>query len=161
MNKVVFFVGALCVAVVILMSQFMYVLPVHIASFVVTITAVIVADLNALLWVIGKLPTLPYRRMVVLHYIVSIGLLVSITSGILMFLPLKEELLSMDVFRVKMIFVAALVINSFVIMRHLFVSTTHTFSSLTPDKRNILLISGFVSSMSWAGAFIAALFLGV
>jgi hypothetical protein len=154
-------VGFLSIAVVVFVSQFMYVLPLHIASFVVTIIAVIIADFHALLWMIGKYPTLPSRRMGTLHYVVSIGLLVSLTSGFLMFLPLREELLSISAFWVKMIFVLALVVNSFVISRHMHIPTTQTFASLTTGTRNVLLVSGLISSVCWAGAFFSALSLGM
>jgi len=139
----------------------MYILPVHIGSFIITITSVIIADIHALLWVIGKLQTLSHRRMITLHNIVSIGLFVSITSGIIMFWPLREYLLTVTAFWVKMIFVVALVINSFIIARHVNIPTTRTFVSLTKNEQRPLIVSGLVSTVSWIGAFTSALFLGI
>ena len=154
-------IGALIVGVVFFISQFMYILPVHIGSFIITITAVIIADIHATLWTLGKLSVLPLQRMNLLHYLVSIGLLASVTSGFIMFLPLQEYLFSVTAFWLKMIFVLALIVNSFVISHHLKTITSRTFASLTKNERQPLFISGFISAISWIGAFISALFLGL
>ena len=145
----------------ILLNQFMYVLPIHIGAFILTITAVIIADLHALLWARGKLPLLESRRLQMLHNAVSTGLLVSITSGFIMFLPLREYLVTVEAFWVKLAFVLVLIINSFVIARHMHVPTSRTFTSLTKQERRPLLISGAVSTISWIIVFASALLLNV
>lgn len=149
------------VSVVLLLNQFMYLLPVHIGTFIITITAVIIADLHALLWVLGKLPTLQPRRLSALHYVVSTGLMVAVTSGFLLFLPLRDYLVTVEAFWVKVFFVLVLIINSFVISQHMHIPTTRTFSSLTKKERRPLLISGAVSGISWITVFVAALSLNV
>lgn len=147
--------------VVLLLNQFMYLLPVHISAFVVTIVAVVLADLYALLWAIGKCPTLHRRYVVGLHYIVGTGLVTSIVSGVLMFWPLREYLITVEAFWVKIVFVVVLIINSFVISSHMYIPTTQTFSSLSPKERRPLLLSGAVSAISWITVFAAALLLDV
>jgi hypothetical protein len=153
--------GIVVVVAVVLLNQFMYLLPIHVGAFVVTIVAVIIADLQALLWVIGKLPTLKRRPINVLHYIVSAGLFASVTSGAFLFWPLREYLVTVETFWVKMVFVAVLIINSFVIARHMHVPTTQTFASLSPAQRRPLLLSGAASAISWVTVFVAALLLPV
>ena len=149
------------VLVVVLLNQFMYLLPLHIGAFIVSITAVIIADLQAILWVRGKLPMLESRRLKALHTVVSTGLLVSITSGIIMFMPLREYLVTVEAFWVKMAFVGVLIINSFVIARHLHTPTTRTFSSLTKKERRPLFLNGAASGVSWIVVFASALLLNV
>jgi hypothetical protein len=154
-------IGIAVVLATILLNQFMYVLPIHIGAFILTITAVIIADLHALLWARGKLPLLESRRLQMLHNAVSTGLLVSITSGFIMFLPLREYLVTVEAFWVKLAFVLVLIINSFVIARHMHVPTSRTFTSLTKQERRPLLISGAVSTISWIIVFASALLLNV
>jgi hypothetical protein len=149
------------VSVVILLNQFMYLLPLHIGAFIVTITAVIIADLQAILWAMGKLPALKPQRLKVLHNVVSTGLLVSITSGFIMFLPLREYLVTVEAFWVKLAFVGVLIINSFVIARHMHIPTTRTFSSLSKKARRPLFLSGAASGVSWIVVFASALLLNV
>ena len=149
------------VLVVILLNQFMYLLPIHIGAFILTITAVIIADLHALLWARGKLPLLESRRLKMLHNVVSTGLLVSITSGFIMFLPLREYLVTVEAFWVKMAFVLVLIINSFVIARHMHIPTTRTFPSLSKKARRPLFLSGAASGVSWIVVFASALLLNV
>lgn len=147
--------------IVVALSQQMYLLPVHIGAFFVTIAAVVIADLHAALWVLGKIEVLPKKRMRALHLFVGYGLLVSILSGFIMFLPLQDYLLSHLPFWIKLGFVGALVINSFVISTHMNVAASRSFKSLERKERTILLISGIVSTISWIGAFTAAQFLGL
>lgn len=149
------------VVAVLALSQFVYVLPIHITAFFLTITAVAVADAHALLWVIGTLPQLPKSRMHTLHMVVSYGLLVLITTGCIMFWPVRDFLLYETAFQIKILFVAALTINGFVIGRHMHIATTVPFSDVAPKLKATLLVSGCVSTTSWIGAFVAAQFLGL
>ncbi len=149
------------VASLLVISQYLYVLPIHIATFCITIAAVVVADLHGLLWVLGKMPTLPQKRMVLLHHAISFGLLVAIVTGVIMTYPVYEYLLGQPAFIAKMILVGALVVNSFVIASHMQVAFTSRFQDVPRATRLPLYISGFVSASAWAGAFIAAQFLGL
>lgn len=154
-------VVAVVVSGLLLLSQYMYVLPIHIAAFFFSITFVVISDVHAGLWVWGKLPTLPQRRMLWLHRIVSLGLLVAAVSGVLLAWPVLDYLLATPAFIGKLIFVGALVINGVVIGRHLDLATERSFAELTTAERTPLFISGAVSTVSWIGAFILAGFLGL
>ena len=153
--------GIIVVSSVAVLNQIMYLLPIHIGAFVITIIAVIIADLQALLWVIGKLSTLKRRPINVLHHMVSVGLFVSVSTGVFLFWPLREYLVTVETFWIKMVFVAVLIINSFVIARHMHVPTTQTFASLSAAQRRPLLMSGAVSAISWITVFVAALLLPI
>ena len=144
-----------------ILSQFMYVLPIHATAFFVTIAAVIVADLHALLWIFGGITLLPKWRMEKLHQFVSFGLLVLITSGLILFLPVRYFLLYETAFQIKMLFVSALLVNSLFIHKHLGVASARMFTELSNTERFKLLSSGAVSTLCWAGTFVAAQFLGL
>jgi hypothetical protein len=101
------------------------------------------------------------KRLTILHDVVGVGLVVSITSGFILFLPLREYLVTVEAFWVKLAFVLVLIINSFVIARHLHIPTSRTFVSLTKRERRPLLISGAASAVSWAAVFASALLLNV
>jgi hypothetical protein len=135
-------------------------LQIHITAVFITLAIVVVADIHGLLWVLGKIKTLPKRRMDVLHAAVWIGLAIIITAGALMFSTYSDYLLSLSAFRSKMIFVAVLVINAVFIGKHLHIATQKEFSSIPTQEKKVLIISGLVSTTCWIGAFISAKLLG-
>lgn len=134
-------------------------LQIHVLSVFATLALVVVADVHGLLWVLGKMKTLPPRRMGFFHRATWIGLAIIITTGFFMFLNESSYLLSLPGFKLKMFFVLCLIINAFVIGTHMMIAITRTFSSLTLKEKMPLFISGGVSSISWIGAFILANFL--
>lgn len=160
MLKKILGAGAI-ILVLVAISRFTYVLPFHVGAFFITVVAVVMADVQALLWVLGKKPTLDKEQIHRLHSLVEVGLLVIVTTGIILALPVTDYLVTITAFLLKMTFVLALIINSFVIKYHMDIPTTKTFASLTKSEKIPLLISGLVSSASWIGAFICAQFLGL
>lgn len=137
----------------------MYVLPIHIASFVVTISVVLVSDIYALAWVLGKKAVLSKQKLTGLHNLIKLGLLVSVTTGALMFWPAREYLVTSPAFWVKMFFVFVLIINGYLIGRHLNIPPTKSFASLEKDEKRPLIISALVSTISWITVFVSALFI--
>lgn len=136
-------------------------LTVHIGTVFVLVPLVVIADLFALLWVLGRIDRLDVRILRTLHRLVYVGIALMITSGAIMFQSYQGYLLATPAFYVKMGFVAALIINSFVVGAHLHTATTRTFAELTWAERRPLLISGAVSTVSWIGAIVAATQLGL
>ena len=136
-------------------------LQVHITTVFALITTVIVTDIAALLWVAGKKETLSFGVLRTLHMLVWVGLVLMMLSGGTMFLSYREYLLSVPAFYIKMGFVSALVVNAFVIGKHLHIASERSFASLSRVERRPLLISGIVSTVSWIGVVSAALMLGL
>ncbi|MEX0917865.1 MAG: hypothetical protein WDZ93_01810 [Candidatus Paceibacterota bacterium] len=136
-----------------------YALTVHITTVFALIATVVVTDVLGLLWVTGRLETLSRRTLTVLHRLVWVGLLIMIVSGATMFLSYKEYLLTVPAFYVKMGFVLTLVVNAFVIGRHMHIATVRSFAALSKEERRPLFISGAVSTTAWVGAVTAALML--
>lgn len=136
-------------------------LGVHIGAFLVNIALVIVADCHAASWLFGWQQTLSRRLMTWLHRIIGVGLAVSIVSGFFLFLSHAEYLLAVPSFYVKIGLVAALVVNAFVIGRHVDVASEKPFRLLTAAERRLLFVSGAVSTMGWVGVCMAAQLLGL
>lgn len=137
------------------MSEF--VLPLHIGILVITLVCIIWADIYASLWLHSKKQTLNQKIVNRLHVGVTVGLIGMIVTGITLFWPLREYLIDKsDAFFVKMFFVFALVINSFVIDKYMQIATTQAFKDIPTRQKMILFASGGISSLSWLGAIVAA-----
>ena len=161
MKQKLFVYGAhgLVVVAVLALHQVMYVLPIHLAAFVVAITAVIISDLHAGWWLLKRTVRLPRWRLQWLHHLISIVLTASVMSGVLMAWPVREFLLTELSFQIKLGFVGALIMNLVFIGRHVAVASTHTFGELGRSERIPLIVSGVVSTIAWIGTFTAAQFL--
>lgn len=134
-------------------------LQIHITAVFVTLGIVVIADSHGLLWVLGKLKTLPAARMNLLHWATWTGLAVILTAGVFMFLGYGDYLLTLTAFRFKLLFVFALLINAFVIGKHMHIASSTSFAELSKKERFTLLFSGAVSGVCWIGAFVSAQFL--
>jgi hypothetical protein len=134
-------------------------LQIHLTAVFTTLAIVVVADAHGLLWILGKLQTLPQKKMELLHKATWVGLITIMIAGVSMFIGYPEYLLSLPAFRFKLLFIAALLVNAFFIGKHLTASSEAPFASLSPKQRSALLTSGAVSSASWIGAFVSAQFL--
>lgn len=137
------------------------VVSVHVIAFVFNIVLVVISDFHGLLWMTGKMRTLPQGRMVLFHRLIGVGLGVAIISGAWLFSTASEYLLTVPGFYSKMIFVGALVVNAVFIGKHIHIASTLPYSEITSKEKRALLISGAVSSVSWLGAFVSAHLLGL
>jgi hypothetical protein len=132
---------------------------IHLTLVITTMLAVLYADEQGFMWLLGKKETLSLRALEVVHAVTGIGLSLIILTGGLMFLDRSSYLLSNTFFIVKMTLVLALVINSFVIGRFANVASERPFAALTVKERRRLFISGGVSMACWVGAIICGLLL--
>lgn len=134
----------------------------HIGAMFLNIGLVILADSVGLLWVIGKLKQLPKKWLLLAHRLIWLGLSVSILSGVLLFWESREYLLAVPAFYTKIFFVVALVINSFLISKHLHVALqAESFKMLPSKERKALFVSGVISTVSWVSVLISAQLLGL
>jgi len=134
---------------------------VHVTFVFITLGLVVLADSHGLLWLLGKLETLPRQRMELLHKLIWIGLSIVLISGGGMFLLYQEYLVNITAFWIKMTFVSALLINAFFIGKLAHKSYNRPFVLLTHEERMPMFISGAISTAAWIGAFLAAQFLGL
>ncbi|MBP6888900.1 MAG: hypothetical protein KBC21_04365 [Candidatus Pacebacteria bacterium] len=133
--------------------------PIHLLILAFTVWQIISADHFGIKWITGKVKVLDLSLVKKYHNRTWLGLVLMITTGVILFLPEREALLSKPQFIVKMGFVVALVINGFFIGFLQNIATTKTFASLTFKEKMSLIISGTVSTLSWLGATVAGLLL--
>jgi len=131
----------------------------HILSLIFSGCVIVVADHDGFLWFRGKKETLNPSRLELLHQLTWIGLVLLIVTGFFLFYPARDFLLKNPAFIIKMIFVALLLGNGFVIGKLSHIAKTKSFASLQKGEKAKLLLSGVISATSWIGATIAAFFL--
>lgn len=131
----------------------------HLLSLAFVFFTIVRADYFGMSWIQGRKKTLDPRVLTNLHRSTWVGLSLMILTGIMLFLPMRDYLLTRPQFYIKMAFVITLICNGFVIGHLQKVAATHSFASLTTSQKTPLFVSGVVSTISWAGAAITALFL--
>lgn len=136
-------------------------LQVHIVTIIFLGLLVLYTDHVGLTWMRGKVGVVSKKMVRVLHHLVWLGLTLMIGSGFVMFLSYKDFLLVTPVFYAKMFFVAALIVNALVIGKCMHVATVRPFSELTSKERLPLVVSGGISTLSWIGAILCGLSLGI
>ncbi len=143
------------------MDIYTVILTLHIVSFVWNIFWVVVSDGIGLVWVTGKKTLAPGRLLRYTHRFIFGGLAVSIVSGVYLFSTASEYLLTVPAFYTKLLFVLALLINGFVIGRHITVAEHTPFRDITAKERTKLFISAAISTSSWVGVVVSATLLGL
>lgn len=133
--------------------------PIHILFLCIAGIGILMADSSAFSWLRGKREVIGRETLFISHWVVTAGLVGLILTGLLMFWPLRGYLLSEPLFWLKMIFVAALVINSFFIEYLMHTAAHRSFKSLSHAQKVPFIISGGISTLSWVGAGITALML--
>lgn len=132
----------------------------HVIAVLGSLAAVLYADYHGSRWFRGKTETLSQATVNRMHASVSVGLAALLLTGGLMFIDRAQYLLSQPVFIAKMGFVLALVINGFFIGRLSRLATTSSFASLTTGQKRLVILSGGVSAVGWAGAVVLGIILG-
>lgn len=122
----------------------------HVTILILTLLVVVLADEEAFQWITGRKETLDRERMATYHRLTWVGLIGMILSGLALLLPRLSYLAHEPLFIIKMLFVGILVTNAVLIGRLAPLTSTRTFASLTSDERLPLLISGAISTLSWA-----------
>lgn len=135
------------------------ILPVHLCILAFIAWNTINADHLAFKWIRGKINILNKTEIEKYHKRVWFGLIGMILTGLIMFWPLRDFLLTRPQFYVKMAFVLTLVINGFFIGRLQNIATTKWFKELTPGEKVKLFTSGAVSTLAWLGAAIGGFYL--
>ncbi len=131
---------------------------IHLIALCITAIFIIMADHDGLQYIRGKKEILNLIRVKRLHYAVMAGLGVMILTGAFMFADAWGELIGETAFYVKMLMVAALVANSFVIWNLMHIATQRPFRDLSQGEKTKLLISGAISGICWLGAATIGLF---
>lgn len=133
---------------------------IHLASLAGLIPLVLFADFQAHQWIMGHKETLNPKVMKTVHNLTSFGLIMMILSGVAMSMSIFPFLLKTPAFIIKMVFVLALIVNSFFIGKLMHTALERPFKSLSMKEKIPLFISGGVSTVSWVGALVSALYMG-
>jgi hypothetical protein len=131
----------------------------HLASLAFAGIGVLYADHAAFDWLRGKIRVMTHRTLAITHWTVTLGLVGLVSTGLLLFWPEREYLLGQPLFIIKMCFVLALILNSFIIETLMHLAARFPYAALTARQKIPLFISGAVSGACWLGAGIAALIL--
>lgn len=130
---------------------------VHLMALCVAVCGMLLADSIGLSWFRSAIHTLPVKRVHMLHEVMSGALAFLIASGLMLFWPERDYLVTQPLFFLKMAFIGVLIINSFVIDSLMHHATRTSYRSLPLGTKRALIVSGAVSSICWAGAALAAL----
>lgn len=124
----------------------------HIATLCAAGCGVVIADKVGFSWFRGKVDTLSSRTLNTLHTLMGVALIGMILSGITLFWPAREYLITQASFYIKMTFVIVLILNAFVIDHLMSVATRMPFRDVSTSQKRFLMISGAVSLCAWVGA---------
>ncbi len=131
----------------------------HLGIVIVTGLLVLYSDEQALAWVLGKKAQLDGKRIAFLHTIISVGLGALLITGGLLYLRAVPAYLSDTTFIVKLVAIAALILNTYVIERFSHVAISRPFAAVSHRERIPLFISGGISVAGWATAIVCGLLL--
>jgi len=131
----------------------------HVPVLLVTLVLILWSDSLAVAWMKGKKEVIPGRLLHRLHYGVLIGLAGMVLTGTALAYDRIDFLLQDNTFYVKMMFVAALVVNSFFIGAYSKVALSRRYADLSFPERIPLFVTGGVSVIGWVGAIACGLLL--
>jgi len=134
---------------------------IHVVAFIFNIFFVVVSDFKGLMWVMGKRETLSARWMILFHRLIWAGLATSVFTGAYLFWGAREYLLTQPAFMFKVGMVGALIINSFIIDKHLQIAISRPFREINKNERLNLFVSAGVSTIAWVSVAVSAQFLGL
>jgi uncharacterized membrane protein len=135
------------------------IVPLHIASILFVLFFTVRADHMGLRWIMGKDSVLNPVKVERYHKMVWIGLGALIVTGITLFIPLRDYLLTNPRFFVKMWFVGMLVINGVAIGILSKVAVHKSFKELSQKTKIQLFATGAISTICWLGAILGGIFL--
>lgn len=129
----------------------------HLGFLAVALYGIIDADTQAMSWMRGKIPVIAEENLKRTHWIVTIGLAGLILTGLYLYWPMRAYLYGQAYFLTKMVFVLALLANSFFIERLMPLASQFEHKNLSAGHKRILTLSGGISTLSWLGAAVMAI----
>ncbi len=129
----------------------------HLGFLAVALYGIIAADSQAMAWMRGKVPVIANHHLERTHWIVTAGLVGLVLTGLYLYWPMRAYLYGQPYFLAKMVFVLALLINSFFIERLMPLASQYAHVDLSAAQKRGLMLSGGISTLSWLGATVLAL----
>lgn len=130
---------------------------IHLIIVIGTGLLVMYSDEQAAMWILGKKSVLDHKKVSFLHNSVTVGLTILLITGGFLYLQAPAAYVSHPTFVVKMVAIAALIINTYVISTLSHIAISRPYASLSNKERIPLFISGFVSIAGWGTAAICGL----
>jgi hypothetical protein len=130
----------------------------HLLTLALTAIVILYSDHQGFLYFRGKKQILSKTFLEWSHTLVWIGLLLMITTGVLLTIPSWTYRLQDPIFFVKLGFVLILVVNAFAIGTLARKASETPFAALSKDEQRVLLLSGSLSFSGWVGAFVIGMF---
>jgi hypothetical protein len=133
--------------------DFVYVLgSAHGLIFLATASVILYSDYRGFNYFRGKEKLLSEKFVKWSHLLVWVGLLLMITTGVMLTIPAWEYRLSQPEFYIKMSFVLVLVMNAVAIGKLSKQASVRAFDELPSEDKKTLLVSGGLSALGWIGA---------
>lgn len=132
----------------------------HFFSLILTLPVILYADHMGFLYLTGRKQTLEYKKVAWAHRLVFVGISLLIITGIALTIPRIDYLLTKPFFYAKMALVITLVINGLFIGNTMKKATTTPFQNLEKDEKNLMIVSGAISGLSWLATILIG-FLGL
>ncbi len=131
----------------------------HIGFMIYTLSVIFLADKEAMAWIRGSKMYLDEKRLRIYHYLTWLGLLLLISSGILLVYSAYGYYFSNPFFIIKLLFVGILLTNAILLGRFMPLATKRSYNGLTTDEKLPLLASGVISTFAWASVIFIGFFL--
>lgn len=130
---------------------------IHLGIVIGTALVVLFADHQGMRWMSGKDGRLPVARALFLHRVVTVGLVLLLITGGLLYARAAPAYLADPRFVLKMSMLFVIIVNTYFIERFSKVASEREFTSLTSSERLPLFISGGVSFVGWVTIIICGL----
>ncbi len=125
---------------------------IHLGILALTVLIILFSDHLGWQYFRGTRLVLPHTLIARLHTAIWFGLGGMIVSGVILALPRMEYLRDEPAFYIKLTFVLILIFSAWVIGRISRVATERSFAELTREEKQLLIVSGSASVISWVGA---------
>lgn len=132
---------------------------VHLAVLAITALVILYSDHQGFGYFRGKKALLSPRFVHYSHWIVWVGLVAMIATGVGLVIPSWQVYLMDPAFQLKIGFVVVLVVNGFAIGKLAQVASVKPFALLPKREKRTLMISGSLSVIGWVSSSFIGYFL--
>lgn len=130
----------------------------HLIVLGITAPVILYADHMGFQYLTGRIQTIPARKTEIVHWLVIVGLLLLIVTGVLITIPVWALKFENPVFYVKLAFVATLILNGVFIGKLMKKANTVPYINLSQDEKTFLMVSGGVSACGWITTILIGFF---
>ena len=130
----------------------------HLVSLIITAPVILFADHMGFQYFTGRKQVLSASHIMWAHRLIMVGLVLMIVTGISITIPAWAVFLENPYFYAKLAFVATLALNGYFIEKLMQKATTIPYAQLPRSEKQVLLVSGAVSGVSWVATILIGFF---